>query len=160
MRQAFLILCPSCGRARYETFHMIEPCRAEDRCARECVSSRGCGRGNIVRKGTRNMDMETERLLLRPWREADAECLYEYAKDPAVGPIAGWNPHTSAEESRFIRRGRRNLITKKPSGRLSAVRLVFFGGVCAYLPSQGGHPVVRTARPRPQSRPRRSPAEP
>lgn len=72
--------------------------------------------------------METERLLLRPWREADAECLYEYAKDPAVGPIAGWNPHTSAEESRFIRRGRRNLITKKPSGRLSAVRLVFFGG--------------------------------
>lgn len=75
------------------------------------------------------MGMETERLLLRPWREADAECLYEYAKDPAVGPIAGWNLHTSAEESRFIRRGRRNLITKKPSGRLTAVRLLF-GGMC------------------------------
>ncbi len=41
----------------------------------------------------------TERLLLRPWEESDAESLYEYARDPAVGPIAGWPPHTSVEES-------------------------------------------------------------
>ena len=46
--------------------------------------------------------LETERLLLRPWRESDAESLYEYAKDPAVGPIAGWPPHSSVDESRSI----------------------------------------------------------
>ena len=34
--------------------------------------------------------LETERLFLRPWRESDAEELYKYAKDPEVGPIAGW----------------------------------------------------------------------
>ena len=43
--------------------------------------------------------LHTERLLLRPWREADAESVYEYAKDPDVGPIAGWPPHKSVEES-------------------------------------------------------------
>ena len=32
----------------------------------------------------------TDRLLLRPWTEADAEDLYRYAKDPQVGPAAGW----------------------------------------------------------------------
>ena len=42
---------------------------------------------------------ETPRLLLRPWREEDAEALYNYAKDPAVGPIAGWPPHTSVGNS-------------------------------------------------------------
>lgn len=46
--------------------------------------------------------METERLILRPWREADAPSLYKYAKDPAVGPIAGWPPHTSVENSREV----------------------------------------------------------
>ncbi len=46
--------------------------------------------------------LETERLILRPWREADAECLYEYAKDPDVGPIAGWPPHKSIGESRDV----------------------------------------------------------
>jgi len=48
------------------------------------------------------MEFMTERLLLRPWQEADAEELYKYAKDPAVGPIAGWAPHTSVENSREI----------------------------------------------------------
>lgn len=45
------------------------------------------------------MEFQTERLILRPWRETDAESLYEYAKDPRVGPIAGWQPHTSVEYS-------------------------------------------------------------
>ncbi len=45
------------------------------------------------------MILETERLILRPWKETDAESLYEYAKDPEVGPIAGWPPHKSVEES-------------------------------------------------------------
>ena len=43
--------------------------------------------------------LETERLILRPWEERDAESLYKYAKDPAVGPIAGWPVHTSVANS-------------------------------------------------------------
>lgn len=43
--------------------------------------------------------LSTERLVLRRWRDEDAEALYRYAKDPAVGPIAGWQPHTSVEQS-------------------------------------------------------------
>lgn len=45
------------------------------------------------------MELQTERLILRPWLESDAESLYEYAKDPRVGPMAGWPPHTSVENS-------------------------------------------------------------
>lgn len=45
------------------------------------------------------MILQTERLILRPWCEADAESLYEYAKDPDVGPIAGWPAHKNVEES-------------------------------------------------------------
>ena len=48
------------------------------------------------------MMLETERLLLSPWRESDAEDLYRYASDPNVGPIAGWPVHTSIENSREI----------------------------------------------------------
>lgn len=48
------------------------------------------------------MVFETERLILRPWEEEDAEELYRYAKDPAVGPAAGWQSHTSVENSREI----------------------------------------------------------
>ena len=48
------------------------------------------------------MEFKTERLILRPWEESDAESLYEYAKDPLVGPIAGWPVHTSVENSREI----------------------------------------------------------
>ena len=46
--------------------------------------------------------LETERLIIRPWREDDAEDLYTYASDPEVGPPAGWPPHTSVENSREI----------------------------------------------------------
>ena len=46
--------------------------------------------------------LNTDRLILRPWADADAESLYEYAKDDRVGPIAGWPPHTSVENSREI----------------------------------------------------------
>ena len=46
--------------------------------------------------------IETERLVLRPWEESDAEECFKYARDPQVGPIAGWNAHKSVEESRLI----------------------------------------------------------
>lgn len=45
---------------------------------------------------------KTERLILRPWTVEDAVNLYEYAKNPLVGPIAGWPVHTSVENSREI----------------------------------------------------------
>ena len=45
---------------------------------------------------------ETDRILLRPWRDSDAEALYKYASDPEVGPRAGWPPHKSVEESLHI----------------------------------------------------------
>ena len=48
------------------------------------------------------MNLKTERLLLRPWHEEDAEDLYLYAKDPDVGPPAGWPAHTDVEHSRRI----------------------------------------------------------
>lgn len=46
--------------------------------------------------------LETDRLKMRKWTLADSEELYKYAKDPAVGPPAGWKPHESIEESRQI----------------------------------------------------------
>lgn len=44
----------------------------------------------------------TERLILRPWQESDAEDLYLYASDPEIGPPAGWPVHTGVENSREI----------------------------------------------------------
>ncbi len=58
------------------------------------------------------MIIETERLILRRWEESDAESLYKYARDPDVGPAAGWPPHASASES------------------LEVIRTVFTGAEC------------------------------
>lgn len=43
--------------------------------------------------------IETERLLLRDWSIDDVDDLYEYAKNPNVGPHGGWKPHDSKVES-------------------------------------------------------------
>ena len=51
------------------------------------------------------MSMETDRIILRPWRECDAPALFKYAGDPEVGPRAGWPPHKSVEESLEVIRG-------------------------------------------------------
>lgn len=48
------------------------------------------------------MILETKRLILRPWSEDDAAELFKYASDPDIGPPAGWQPHTSVENSRDI----------------------------------------------------------
>lgn len=48
------------------------------------------------------MELETERLKLRPWRIEDAPALYKYASDPRVGPIAGWPVHTDIEFSKQV----------------------------------------------------------
>lgn len=43
--------------------------------------------------------IETDRLILRPWQETDAEVMFRYARDPEIGPPAGWTPHSSVENS-------------------------------------------------------------
>ena len=48
--------------------------------------------------------LETQRLILRPWREDDAADLYHYAKDPRVGPAAGWAVHKDEADSLHILR--------------------------------------------------------
>ena len=50
----------------------------------------------------KHITLTTPRLILRPWVETDAEALYRFARDPLVGPPAGWPPHTSLENSREI----------------------------------------------------------
>ena len=53
-------------------------------------------------RNNRTTMLETKRLVLRRWEDSDAGNLYEYAKDPDVGPIAGWPPHQNIEESREV----------------------------------------------------------
>ena len=73
------------------------------------------------------MELQTERLLLRPWHEDNAEALYRYARNPNVGPIAGWPPHTSVENSREIIKtvlsGEETyaVVLKKPANPLAAL---------------------------------------
>jgi len=45
------------------------------------------------------MILKTKNLTLRPWEEKDAECLYHFAKNPKIGPVAGWPPHENVEYS-------------------------------------------------------------
>lgn len=53
-------------------------------------------------KHTGTQIIETERLILRKWTQNNAESLFAYAKNPNVGPIAGWPPHKNIEESKNI----------------------------------------------------------
>lgn len=43
--------------------------------------------------------LETERLILTDWSEDDAAELFQLAKNPNVGPHAGWKPHADEAES-------------------------------------------------------------
>ena len=46
--------------------------------------------------------LETNRLILREFQIADLTDLYEYAKNPNVGPNAGWTPHKNIVESEAV----------------------------------------------------------
>ena len=70
-----------------------------------------------------NIRMETDRLIIRPWRESDLADLYAYASHPDVGIHAGWNPHASLEESgmilaMFIREKKVFALELKETGRV------------------------------------------
>ena len=46
--------------------------------------------------------IETERLILRPFRQTDLEDFYEYASVEGVGERAGWKHHESIAVSQSI----------------------------------------------------------
>lgn len=48
--------------------------------------------------------LQTERLVLRAWQLSDVRDLYEYARQPDVGPAAGWMPHKSLNDSLLLLR--------------------------------------------------------
>ena len=50
----------------------------------------------------KNKVIETERLLLRAFKETDLNDFYEYAKVDGVGEMAGWPHHENIEESKKI----------------------------------------------------------
>ncbi|MDE5856431.1 MAG: GNAT family N-acetyltransferase, partial [Anaeroplasmataceae bacterium] len=55
-----------------------------------------------VRIDVRNIKLETERLILRPFEENDLNDFNTYAKVEGVGEMAGWPHHQSIEESKKI----------------------------------------------------------
>ena len=70
--------------------------------------------------------METDRIILRPWRDGDAPVLYKWASDPDVGPRAGWPPHQSVE---------------KETGE--AIGAMGYGPSCnCNLPARDGEPLI------------------
>ena len=91
--------------------------------------------------------METDRIKLRPWRDDDAETLYKWAKDPDVGPRAGWPPHQSAQESLEVIRTVFNDATNtwaielKETGE--AIGAMGYGPSCSCnLPTREGEPLI------------------
>lgn len=49
--------------------------------------------------------LNTERLVLRGFDPSDAVDVYAYAQSEKVGPMAGWAPHRSLEDSRRVVQG-------------------------------------------------------
>ncbi len=78
--------------------------------------------------------LETPRLWLRPFRDSDAAEVYAYARDPRVGPIAGWQPHKSQEESREI------IHTVFSAPGVFAMELKETGAVIGSVGFVGNHP--------------------
>ena len=46
--------------------------------------------------------LNTPRLVLRPWRQADLQDFYEYARVDGVGQMAGWLPHESIDVTQTV----------------------------------------------------------
>ena len=48
------------------------------------------------------VELRTERLTLRPWRQSDLNDFFEYASVDGVGQMAGWLPHKDAQQTQKI----------------------------------------------------------
>ena len=44
--------------------------------------------------------IDTLRLHLRPWSDADAPALFELARDPRIGMLCGWKPFERIDDAR------------------------------------------------------------
>lgn len=90
--------------------------------------------------------MQTDRILLRPWQDSDAEALYKYASDPVVGERAGWLPHKSVEESlEIIRTVFKNpttwaIVLKETNEAIGAIG--YMSDCPLNLPARKGEPLV------------------
>lgn len=90
--------------------------------------------------------MQTDRILLRPWQESDAEALYKYASDSIVGERAGWSPHKSVEESLEIIRTVFNtpttwaIVLKETNEAIGAMG--YMPDCPLNLPARKGEPLV------------------
>lgn len=79
------------------------------------------------------MNFETERLILRPLTTEDALAIYELAKDPEVGPSAGWPAHKNADQSRQIIQTVLNgpacfgMILKETGKLVGVIELMLYG---------------------------------
>ena len=67
--------------------------------------------------------IETERLILRAFRESDLQDFYEYASVEGVGERAGWKHHESIEDSKnildnFIKEDKTFAICLKETGKV------------------------------------------
>ena len=75
----------------------------------------------------------TDRLLLRPWDEMDADELYELAKEPEIGFWCGWEPHKDIRDSlfalhNFLEAKETYAICLKETGRVvGSIGLLFDG---------------------------------
>ena len=43
--------------------------------------------------------IDTPRLRLRPWSDADAPALFELARDPRIGTLCGWKPFECIDDA-------------------------------------------------------------
>ena len=57
---------------------------------------------HLIESRENDIKILTKRLVLRPWHEADAPKLYEYASDPETAFRAGWMRHTSVGFSKAV----------------------------------------------------------
>lgn len=67
--------------------------------------------------------IETERLILRPFRKDDLQDFYEYASVEGVGEMAGWQHHGNIEKSQeilehFIKEDKTFAIVFKGNGKV------------------------------------------
>ena len=62
------------------------------------------------------VELRTQRLILRPWKQEDLQDFFEYASVEGVGQMAGWLPHQDMAETQKILD---SFITKKKTFALT-----------------------------------------
>ena len=92
------------------------------------------------------MELISKRLILRPWLDSDAPALYNLARNPKVGPAAGWPAHESVEQSldilcNILRGPEQYAITLRDTGELIGAIGLKTREDCPYLPSDNDYSV-------------------